>query len=43
MGCSDYPHFEGTDTPLDDYRTLGMHPEDDPSLFHDNAAFLLRR
>jgi len=43
MSCSDYPHSEGTDTPLDDYRRMGMHPEDDASLFHDNAAFLLGR
>jgi hypothetical protein len=46
MGCSDYPHSEGTAHPLDDYAAPGRHglrPADAPGLFHDNAAFLLRR
>jgi len=46
MGCSDYPHSEGTAHPLEDYAAPGRHglrPADAPGLFHDNAAFLLRR
>ena len=46
MCCSDYPHSEGTASPLDDYRAPGKHgigPEDDPALFADNMAFLLGR
>ncbi len=39
MCCSDYPHSEGTSTPLDDYRTSS--PDDSPGLFHDNIAALL--
>jgi predicted TIM-barrel fold metal-dependent hydrolase len=42
MCCSDYPHSEGTATPLEDYRAVGVEPERDEGLFHDNAAFLLR-
>ncbi|MGH8977165.1 MAG: amidohydrolase family protein [Acidimicrobiia bacterium] len=45
MCCSDYPHSEGTATPLADY--LGsarpVRPDDTPGLFHDNVAFLLDR
>ncbi len=40
MACSDYPHSEGTATPLPDYR---IDPAVAPALFHDNAAFLLGR
>jgi predicted TIM-barrel fold metal-dependent hydrolase len=46
MACSDYPHTEGTSTPLADYAAPGRYttsPETAPGLFHDNAAFLLRR
>lgn len=46
MACSDYPHSEGTATPLADYAAtgkFGTDPEHAPGLFHDNAAFLLRR
>ncbi len=46
MACSDYPHSEGTSTPLADYAAPGRFatgPETAPGLFHDNAAFLLRR
>jgi hypothetical protein len=46
MCCSDYPHSEGTATPVDDYRAPGKHgigPEDDPALFSSNMAFLLGR
>jgi predicted TIM-barrel fold metal-dependent hydrolase len=43
MCCSDYPHSEGTATPIADYEAVGATPVDDRALFHDNAAFLLRR
>lgn len=45
MCCSDYPHSEGTAHPLEDYAAgrLGLRPADAPGLFHDNAAFLLRK
>lgn len=46
MACSDYPHSEGTATPVADYARTGKYgtnPERAPGLFHDNAAFLLRR
>jgi hypothetical protein len=48
MCCSDFPHSEGTDSPLEDYARGfdGAHavtPGDAPALFHDNAAFLLRQ
>jgi predicted TIM-barrel fold metal-dependent hydrolase len=45
MACSDYPHSEGTATPVADYAATGKYgttPERAPGLFHDNAAFLLR-
>lgn len=45
MACSDYPHSEGTATPLADYAAtgkFGTDPGQAPGLFHDNAAFLLR-
>jgi predicted TIM-barrel fold metal-dependent hydrolase len=41
MCCSDYPHSEGTATPMTDYEQAASTPERDPALFHDNAAFLL--
>jgi len=43
MCCSDYPHSEGTATPLADYTSgqLPVHPDDAPGLFGANAAFLL--
>jgi len=45
MCCSDYPHSEGTSTPLLDYAADGLDPGDGgrPGLFSDNVAFLLRR
>jgi hypothetical protein len=43
MCCSDFPHAEGTATPLADYATAGCDPGALPGLFHDNVAFLLRR
>jgi hypothetical protein len=43
MCCSDYPHSEGTATPMDDY--LGsarpVTPADAPGLFGANASMLL--
>lgn len=41
MACSDFPHSEGTATPLADYERTGSRPEDAPGLFADNARFLL--
>jgi predicted TIM-barrel fold metal-dependent hydrolase len=41
MCCSDYPHAEGTATPLRDYENVDTTPARAPGLFHDNAAFLL--
>jgi hypothetical protein len=46
MACSDFPHSEGTTTPLDDYAATGRYgtdPDRSPGLFHDNASFLLGR
>ncbi len=45
MACSDYPHTEGTSTPLADYARSGpdLRPERAPALFADNVNFLLRR
>jgi predicted TIM-barrel fold metal-dependent hydrolase len=44
MCCSDYPHSEGTSTPMADYAAAGFkRPEDAPGLFGDNMAFLLRK
>ncbi len=45
MCCSDYPHSEGTATPLDDYSgsVVPVAPADAPGLFHDNVSMLLER
>ncbi|HKY16342.1 MAG TPA: hypothetical protein VJM33_15555 [Microthrixaceae bacterium] len=43
MCCSDFPHSEGTATPLDDYERAGSRPDEAPSLFRDNVAELLGR
>jgi hypothetical protein len=46
MACSDFPHSEGTASPLADYEATGRYgtdPDRAPGLFHDNAAFLLGR
>jgi hypothetical protein len=46
MACSDWPHSEGTNTPLEDYRRSGgdgCTPQSLPGLFGDNLAWLLRR
>ncbi len=41
MCCSDYPHSEGTATPLPDYAKQGSSPDDAPGLFGDNVAALI--
>jgi predicted TIM-barrel fold metal-dependent hydrolase len=43
MCCSDYPHSEGTATPLQDYQRGGPTPDSAPGLFHDNVDVLLGR
>jgi predicted TIM-barrel fold metal-dependent hydrolase len=43
MCCSDYPHSEGTATPVEDYARGGGTPENEPGFFHDNVAVLLGR
>jgi predicted TIM-barrel fold metal-dependent hydrolase len=45
MCCSDYPHSEGTATPLADYTgsAIPVRPDDAPGLFHDNVAMLMER
>jgi predicted TIM-barrel fold metal-dependent hydrolase len=45
MCCSDYPHSEGTATPLEDYATSArpILPNDAPGLFGENITFLLER
>jgi predicted TIM-barrel fold metal-dependent hydrolase len=41
MCCSDFPHSEGTASPLADYERMGCEPDAAPGLFHDNVSFLL--
>ena len=43
MCCSDYPHSEGTATPLADYTgsAVPVRPEDAPGLFGENVSLLL--
>ena len=41
MCCSDYPHSEGTATPIQDYAEVRCDPESQPGLFGDNVADLL--
>jgi predicted TIM-barrel fold metal-dependent hydrolase len=45
MCCSDYPHSEGTATPLADYTNAAVPvgPDDAPGLFGDNVTMLLER
>jgi predicted TIM-barrel fold metal-dependent hydrolase len=43
MCCSDYPHSEGTATPLEDYARDGGAPENAPGFFRDNVSVLLGR
>ena len=42
MCCSDFPHSEGTDTPIQDYERAGCTPAEAEGLFHDNITTLLR-
>jgi predicted TIM-barrel fold metal-dependent hydrolase len=42
MFCSDYPHSEGTATPIDDYRRMGCEEPEMPGLFHTNIDSLLK-
>jgi predicted TIM-barrel fold metal-dependent hydrolase len=42
MACSDYPHSEGTATPIDDYVAKGCDPAEHPGLFGANAELLLK-
>ena len=41
MCCSDYPHSEGTGSPLPDYERSGCTPDGAPGLFSDNILTLL--
>lgn len=41
MCCSDFPHSEGTATPVDDYRRVGAAPEGGGALFGENLEFLV--
>ncbi|MGH3055848.1 MAG: amidohydrolase family protein, partial [Gaiellaceae bacterium] len=43
MCCSDYPHSEGTNTPIIDYAASGLDAHTARGLFGDNVAFLLRK
>ncbi|HEY5172719.1 MAG TPA: hypothetical protein VIK54_13410 [Acidimicrobiia bacterium] len=45
MCCSDYPHSEGTATPLADYAgaVVPVGPDEAPGLFRDNVSMLLER
>jgi predicted TIM-barrel fold metal-dependent hydrolase len=41
MCCSDYPHSEGTATPVEDYARAGSTPQDSSGLFAGNVKRLL--
>ncbi|HUC37073.1 MAG TPA: hypothetical protein VMR97_08115 [Acidimicrobiales bacterium] len=41
MCCSDYPHSEGTATPMDDYARQRCLPDAAEGLFHSNVSTLL--
>jgi hypothetical protein len=46
MACSNYPHSEGSVTPLADDQAAGRHsmvPDDHVEFFSDDMAFLLGR
>ena len=43
MCCSDYPHSEGTATPIEDYREKKCDPDALPGLFSGNVEVLLAR
>jgi predicted TIM-barrel fold metal-dependent hydrolase len=42
MCCSDYPHSEGTSSPVADYERMRLDPARDAGLFRENVRFLLR-
>jgi hypothetical protein len=42
MCCSDYPHSEGTASPIADYERAECQPDGATGLFGDNIRFLLR-
>jgi predicted TIM-barrel fold metal-dependent hydrolase len=42
MCCSDFPHSEGTSTPVEDYARSGCLPDQAPGLFTENIATLLK-
>ena len=42
MFCSDYPHSEGTATPVTDYERMGCTADAQPGLFRDNIDLMLR-
>jgi predicted TIM-barrel fold metal-dependent hydrolase len=41
MCCSDYPHSEGTSSPVADYEKMHCRPDQAPGLFEENIRFLL--
>jgi predicted TIM-barrel fold metal-dependent hydrolase len=41
MACSDFPHSEGTATPIADYARIGCDADNAAGLFHDNVSTLL--
>jgi predicted TIM-barrel fold metal-dependent hydrolase len=41
MCCSDFPHSEGTATPVEDYARSGCVPDQAPGLFAENISTLL--
>jgi predicted TIM-barrel fold metal-dependent hydrolase len=41
MCCSDFPHSEGTATPIEDYARTGCDADDSPGLFSENVSVLL--
>jgi predicted TIM-barrel fold metal-dependent hydrolase len=41
MCCSDFPHSEGTATPVEDYARIGCLPDQAAGLFHSNVHTLL--
>jgi predicted TIM-barrel fold metal-dependent hydrolase len=41
MACSDFPHSEGTASPVADYEGAGLAVADARRFFHDNVAFML--
>jgi hypothetical protein len=43
MCCSDYPHSEGTSSPVADYEQVGCRPDSAPGLFSENTELLLAR